>query len=144
MSIREAEKVPHVETEKEYYYSRLEKIADDIHADITFYEGLYAYISRFEFPDPEILDVLVYRDISSGEEIFPTKESALQYIIQKLEKLVRARDAHNHPAQTVFWIEVLLLAREDEEEQQEVQEVIQEELQQEVISVDSSATFDTQ
>ena len=141
MSIREAEKVPHVETEKEYYYSRLEKIADDIHADITFYEGLYAYISRFEFPDPEILDVLVYRDISSGEEIFPTKESALQYIIQKLEKLVRARDAHNRLAQIVLRVEVPV-AREDEEEQQEVQE----ESQHEVISVhsSSSATFDTQ
>jgi hypothetical protein len=141
MSIREAEKVPHVETEKEYYYSRLEKIADDIHADITFYEGLYAYISRFEFPDPEILDVLVYRDISSGEEIFPTKESALQYIIQKLEKLVRARDAHNCLAQIVLCVEVSV-AREDEEEQQEVQE----ESQHEVISVhsSSSATFDTQ
>ena len=141
MSIREAEKVPHVETEKEYYYSRLEKIADDIHADITFYEGLYAYISRFEFPDPEILDVLVYWDISSGEEIFPTKESALQYIIQKLEKLVRARDAHNRLAQIVLRVEVPV-AREDEEEQQEVQE----ESQHEVISVhsSSSATFDTQ
>ncbi len=141
MSIREAEKVPHAETEKEYYYSRLEKIADDIHADITFYEGLYAYISRFEFPDPEILDVLVYWDISSGEEIFPTKESALQYIIQKLEKLVRARDAHNRLAQIVLRVEVPV-AREDEEEQQEKQE----ELQHEVISVDysSSATFDTQ
>ncbi len=127
MSIREAEKVPHVETEKEYYYSRLEKIADDIHADITFYEGLYAYISRFEFPDPEILDVLVYRDISSGEEIFPTKESALQYIIQKLEKLVRARDAHNRLAQIVLRVEVPV-AREDEEEQQEKQEELQHEV----------------
>jgi hypothetical protein len=141
MSIHEAKKVPHVETEKEYHNSRLEKIADDVHTDITFYKGLYTYISRFEFLGPEILDLLVYRDISSGEEIFPTKESALQYIIQKLEKLVRARDAHNCLAQIVLCVEVPV-AREDEEEQQEVQE----ESQHEVISVhsSSSATFDTQ
>jgi hypothetical protein len=70
MSIHEAKKVPHVETEKEYHNSRLEKIADDVHTDITFYEELYTNISRFEFLGPEILDLLVYQDISSGEEIF--------------------------------------------------------------------------
>ena len=140
--MNEAEEVPHVATEKEYYVSRLEKIADDIHTDITFYQGLYEYISRFDFPGPEILDILVYWETMSGEEIFPTKESALQYIMQKLENLVIARDAHNRLAQIVFRVEV---AREDEEEQQEAQEV-QEEMQHEVISVgfSSSATFDTQ
>jgi hypothetical protein len=55
-----------------------------------------------DFPGPEILDILVYQDVITGEEIFPTKESSLQYIVQKLEKLVRARDAHNSLAQTVF------------------------------------------
>jgi hypothetical protein len=51
MRIRQAEEVPHVEIEKEYYYSRLEKMSDDIHAGITFYEGLHEYILRFNFPE---------------------------------------------------------------------------------------------
>ncbi len=37
MSIRQAEEVPHVEIEKEYYNSRLNTIANYIHTDITFY-----------------------------------------------------------------------------------------------------------
>ncbi len=121
---------------------RLEKISDDIHADITFYEGLYEYMSRFDFPGREIHDLLLYWDIILWEEIFPTKESALQYIMQKLKKLVRARDAHNRLAQIVLRVEV---ARDDDEQQQEVHEV-HEEMQHEVISAgpSSSATFDTQ
>ncbi len=57
MSIREAENMPHVETEKEFYVKKLEEVADVFHADVTFYEGLYEYISKRNFPGPEILDV---------------------------------------------------------------------------------------
>ena len=60
MSIRLAEQIPHVESEKEFIYNKLDIIADDIHADISFYEGVHDYILRFPFPKPELLDILVY------------------------------------------------------------------------------------
>ena len=105
MSIRLAEQIPHVESEKEFIYNKLDKIADDIHADISFYEGVHDYILRFPFPKPELLDILVYRDCVSGEEIFPTKESALAYLKDKVETLKRHRDAHNRLAQIVLRVE---------------------------------------
>ncbi len=52
MSIHEAENMPHVETEKEFYVKKLEEVADVFHADVTFYEGLYEYISKKKFSWP--------------------------------------------------------------------------------------------
>lgn len=69
MSIRLAEEIPHVETQKEFYYNKLKKIADDFQADITFYEGLLEYIIRSEFTAAVLLDTLELRDCISGQEI---------------------------------------------------------------------------
>jgi hypothetical protein len=146
MSIRLAEQIPHVESEKEFNYNKLNKIADDIHADISFYEGVHDYILRFPFPKPELLDILVYRDCVSGEEIFPTKESALAYLKDKVETLKRHRDAHNRLAQIVLRVEA---EQEENVEEKEV-EVIDppKRARVEAIDVDgdssSSFSFDTQ
>ncbi len=85
MSIHEAENIPHVETKKEYHCNKLEKIADVFHADLTIYEGLYEYISKVDFPGTEILGILVYRDVTSGEELFPTKDSVLACLKDKIQ-----------------------------------------------------------
>ena len=46
MSIRLAEEIPQVESQKELYYHKLKKIAEDLQADTVFYEGLLEYIVR--------------------------------------------------------------------------------------------------
>ena len=146
MSIREAENMPHVETEKEFYVKKLEEVADVFHADVTFYEGLYEYISKRNFPGPEILDILVYRDVPLGEELFPTKDSVLAYLKEKVQTLKRQRDGHMRLAQIVFRVE---------DEQLEMENVVEDEVQvvnppeippEEVIDVDDDSTFsfDTQ
>ena len=146
MSIREAENMPHVETEKEFYVKKLEEVADVFHADVTFYEGLYEYISKRNFPGPEILDILVYRDVPLGEELFPTKDSVLAYLKEKVQTLKRQRDGHMRLAQIVFRVE---------DEQLETENVVEDEVQvvnppeippEEVIDVDDDSTFsfDTQ
>ena len=120
MSIREAESMPHVETEKEFYVKKLEEVADVFHADVTFYEGLYEYISKRNFPGPEILDILVYRDVPLGEELFPTKDSVLAYLKEKVQTLKRQRDGHMCLAQIVFRVE---------DEQLEMENVVEDEVQ---------------
>jgi hypothetical protein len=146
MSIREAENMPHVETEKEFYVKKLEEVADVFHADVTFYEGLYEYISKRNFPGPEILDILVYRDVPLGEELFPTKDSVLAYLKEKVQTLKRQRDGHMRLAQIVFRVE---------DEQLETENVVEDEVQvvnppeippEEVIDADDNSTFsfDTQ
>ncbi len=146
MSIREAENMPHVETEKEFYVKKLEEVADVFHADVTFYEGLYEYISNRNFPGPEILDIFVYRDVPFGEELFPTKDSVLAYHKEKVQTLKRQRDGHMRLAQIVFRVE---------DEQLETENVVVDEVQvvnppeippEEVIDVDDDSTFsfDTQ
>ena len=146
MSIREAENMPHVETEKEFYVKKLEEVADVFHADIAFYEGLYEYISNRNFPGPEILDILVYRDVPLGEELFPTKDSVLAYLKEKVQTLKRQRDGHMRLAQIVFRVE---------DEQLETENVVEDEVQvvnppeippEEVIDADDNSTFsfDTQ
>jgi len=144
MSICLGEEIPHVDSQKEFYYHKLKKIAEDLQADTAFYEGLLEYIVRSEFPGPVLLDRLVLRDCVSGEEIFPTKESVLTYLREKVVKLKRGRDAHNRLAQ------IVLRAEAEEEihvEAEEVQVVDPpEQLPVEVIDVDSSSiySFDTQ
>ena len=144
MSIRLAEEIPRVESQKELYYHKLKKIAEDLQVDTVFYEGLLEYIVRSEFPGPVLLDRLVLRDCVSGEEIFSTKESVLAYLREKVVKLKRGRDAHNCLAQ------IVLRAEAEEEihvEAEEVQVVDPpEQLPVEVIDVDSSSiySFDTQ
>ena len=145
MSIREAENMPHVETEKEYYYNKLEKIADVFHADMTFYEGLYEYISKRDYPGPENLDILVYRDVTSGGEFFPTKDSVLACLKDKIQTLERQRDAHMRLAQVVLRVEEKQV--EENVVDDEVQVVNPPEGPQEgVIDVDDQSTFsfDTQ
>ncbi len=141
MSIREVENMPHVETKKEFYVNKLEEVADVFHADIAFYEDLYEYISNRNFPGPEILDILVYRDVTSGEEFFPTKDSVLAYLKEKVQTLTRQRDEHMRLAQIVFRVE---------DEQLEMENVVEDKVQvvnsperplEEVIDVDDDSTF---
>jgi hypothetical protein len=44
-----------------------------------------------DFPGPEILDILVYRDVTSGEELFPTKDSVLACPKDKIQTLERQK-----------------------------------------------------